>query len=217
MVKHMKLVDLTHPITPNMPVYPGTEPPVFITGCSIEEAGFLEKQITFYSHTGTHIDAPAHLIKDHNTLDMLAIEHFYGPALMLDFYNFKAKTIGVEALEPHRDAIKKVDFLLLRTGWSRHWGSERYFSNYPVLSPEAANWLSSFGIKGFGLDTISADTVDSQDYQVHKALLQKNIIIIENLANLADLPCNQFEFSCFPLSFEDADGSPVRAVAYIQY
>jgi kynurenine formamidase len=85
-----------------------------------------------------------------------------------------------------------------------------------VLSLEAANWLSGFGIKGFGLDTISADTVDSQDYQVHKALLQKNIIIIENLANLADLPCNQFEFSCFPLSFEDADGSPVRAVAYIQ-
>jgi kynurenine formamidase len=136
---------------------------------------------------------------------------------MLDFYNFKAKTIGVEELVPHRDAIKKVEFLLLHTGWSRYWGSERYFNNYPVLSPEAANWLSSFGIKGFGLDTISADTVDSQDYQVHKALLQKNIIIIENLANLADLPCNQFEFSCFPLSFEDADGSPVRAVAYIQY
>jgi kynurenine formamidase len=216
MVKHMKLVDLTHPITPNMPVYPGTQPPVFITGCSIDETGFLEKQITLYSHTGTHIDAPAHLIKDHNTLDMLEIEHFYGPALMLDFYNFKAKTIGVQELEPHQNAIRKVKFLLLHTGWSRYWGSERYFSNYPVLSLEAANWLSGFGIKGFGLDTISADTVDSQDYQVHIALLQKNIIIIENLANLADLPCNQFEFSCFPLSFEDADGSPVRAVAYIQ-
>jgi kynurenine formamidase len=93
MVKHMKLVDLTHPITPNMPVYPGTQPPVFITGCSIDETGFLEKQITLYSHTGTHIDAPAHLIKDHNTLDMLEIEHFYGPALMLDFYNFKAKRL----------------------------------------------------------------------------------------------------------------------------
>lgn len=212
----MKLVDLTHPISPNMPVYPGTEPPVFTTGCSIDEIGFLEKKITLYSHTGTHVDAPAHLIKGHNTLDMLAIEHFHGPALMLNFDNFTDKNIGVKELEPFQDKIKKVEFLLLHTGWSKYWGSEKYFTNYTVLSLEAANWLSSFGLKGFGLDTISADTADTEDYHVHKALLQKNTIIIENLTNLVDLPCSQFDFSCFPLSFEDADGSPVRAVAFIQ-
>lgn len=212
----MKLVDLTHPIAPNMPVYPGTEPPVFTTGCSIDEVGFLEKKITLYSHTGTHIDAPAHLIRGHNTLDMLSIEHFYGPALMLNFDNFIAQAIGIKELEPFQDKIEKVDFLLLRTGWSQYWGSEKYFTNYPVLSLEAANWLSSFGLKGFGLDTISADTADTENYPVHKALLQKNTLIIENLTNLMDLPCHQFNFSCFPLSFEDADGSPVRAVASIQ-
>ncbi len=211
----MKPVDLTHPITPNMPVYPGTEPPVFTSGCSIEEAGFLEKKITLYSHTGTHIDAPAHLIKGHSTLDMLAIDHFYGPALMLNFNHLKAKTIGVKDLEPYRDKIKEVQFLLVHTGWSQYWGTEKYFSDYPVLSVEAANWLTGFGLKGFGLDTISADTVDTRDYPVHKALLQKNTIIIENLINLDHLP-NQFEFACFPFSFEDADGSPVRAVAFIQ-
>ena len=53
----MRIIDLTHPISEDMPVYPGTEPPIFETGCSIEEAGFLEKKITLYSHTGTHIDA----------------------------------------------------------------------------------------------------------------------------------------------------------------
>ena len=199
-----------------MPVYPGTEPPVITTGCSIDEIGFLEKKLTFYSHTGTHIDAPAHMIKGHNTLDMLPIEHFFGPALMLNFVDFTNNSIRIKELEPYQAKIKEVDFLLLHTGWSQYWGSEKYFANYPVLSVEAAHWLSSFGLKGFGLDTISADTADTQDYLVHKALLQKNMIIIENLTNLLALPSTQFEFSCFPLTIEDADGSPVRAVAFIQ-
>jgi kynurenine formamidase len=196
-----------------MPVYPGTEQPVIITGCSIDEVGFLEKKITFFSHTGTHIDAPAHLIKGHSTLDMLPVDHFYGPALMLNFDNF-TPSIGLKELEPYQDRIKQIDFLLLCTGWSRYWGSEKYFIDYPVLSLDAASWLSGFGLKGFGIDTISADIAETQDYPVHKALLQKNIIIIENLTNLEDLSGKQFNFSCFPLSFEDADGSPVRAVAY---
>ena len=212
----MKIIDLTHTISPDMPVYPGTEPPVFTMGCSIDDIGFLEKKITLYSHTGTHIDAPAHLIKGHKTLDLLPIEHFYGKVLLLKFDNISSKTIGTRELDPYSDEIKEVEFLLIYTGWSQYWGTEKYFSDYPVLSLEAANWLSRFGLKGLGLDTISADKADTQDYSIHKTLLQKDTIIIENLANLADLPCNRFEFSCFPLRFEDADGSPVRAVAFVK-
>lgn len=214
----MKILDLTHSITPDMPVYPGTEQPVIITGCSIDEVGFLEKKITFFSHTGTHIDSPAHLIKGHSTLDMLPIDHFYGSGLLLNFDNFTG-SIGLEKLEPYQDQIAKVDFLLLYTGWSKYWGSEKYFTDYPVLSLEAAEWLSGlsdFNLKGFGIDTISADTSETEDYPVHKRLLQKNIIIIENLVNIEELHGSQFNFSCFPLSFKDADGSPVRAVAYIR-
>ena len=111
-----------------MPVYPGTEPPVFITGCSIDDIGFLEKKITLYSHTGTHMDAPAHLIKGSKTLDMLPIEHFYGKAVLLNFANIKSQAIGIKELEPHQDTIKQVDFLLIHTGWSQYWGTEKYFS-----------------------------------------------------------------------------------------
>jgi len=213
MVETIRLVDLTHPISPDMPVYPGTDPPVLLPGCSLEQAGFLEKKITFYSHTGTHIDAPAHMLKDHNTLDRLGIDHFYGSALLIKLDNFTGRTIEVPHLAPYREQIAKVEFLLLATGWSQYWGSEKYFLHYPVLSLEAAIWINGFSLKGLGLDTISADTLDSKEYPVHKTLLQENTIIIENLANLAALPGNQFTFSCFPLSFEDADGSPVRAVA----
>ncbi|MFC1819466.1 cyclase family protein [Thermodesulfobacteriota bacterium] len=212
----MKLIDLTHSISPKMPVYPGTEPPVFITGCTIDDMGFLEKKITFYSHTGTHIDAPAHLIKGSKSLDLLPVEHFYGKAFLLDFAKNKSRTIGVKELEPHRDVIKQVQFLLIHTGWSQYWGTEKYFTDYHVLSVEAADWLSKFGLRGFGLDTISVDEADTQDFPIHKAFLRNDTIIIENLTNFEKLPCSQFILSCFPLYFEDADGSPVRAVAFIE-
>ena len=211
----MQLIDLTHTVSPNMPSYPGTEPPIFKTGCSIDEIGFLEKKITLYSHTGTHMDAPAHLIKGSKSLDELPIDHFYGNAFLLDFANIKNQRIEIKELEPHRDIIKQVEFLLIHTGWSRYWGTEKYFSNYLIFSIEAAEWLNGFGLKGVGLDTISADEADTQDYLVHKAFLRNNTVIIENLTNLEKLPCNKFNFSCFPLKFEDADGSPVRAVAFI--
>ncbi|MCK5312042.1 MAG: cyclase family protein [Desulfobacteraceae bacterium] len=211
----MNIIDLTHVISPDMPVYPGTEPPVFITGCSIDKTGFLEKKITFHSHTGTHIDAPAHLIKNAKTLDMLPIEQFYGKALLLNTDHMQSRTIGLKELKPHESIISQVDFLIIYTGWSRYWGDDKYFSNYPVLSLKAAQWLGNFNLKGLGLDTISADTVDTQNYPVHKTFLQNDTIIIENLKHLNKLPYNQFAFSCFPLNFEKADGSPVRAVAYI--
>ena len=212
----MKIIDLTHSISPNMPVYPGTEPPIFLQGRSIDEIGFLEKKITLYSHTGTHIDAPAHLIKGSKTLDQLTIEHFHGKALLLRLDNLRSQTIGIQELEPHQQTLIQVEFVLIHTAWSQFWGTDKYFSDYPVLSLEAADWLSGFDLKGIGFDTISADKTNSQDFPVHKAFLQKDTIIIENMTNLREIPCDQFVFSCFPLSFEDADGSPVRAVAFVE-
>lgn len=211
----MKIVDLTHPISPDMPVYPGTEQPIILTGCSLEKDGFLEKTITFYSHTGTHIDAPAHLLEGRNTLDMYKINQFHGSAIRLDFSNSSGKNVEFKDLQPYQQAIEESDFLLIHTGWSNYWGADKYFSGFPVLSIEAANWLCSMELKGLGLDTISADPAETENFLVHKALLGSNIIIIENLKNLQALPDDHFDFSCFPLKLKDADGSPVRAVAYI--
>lgn len=209
----MQLIDLTHPMSQDMPVYPGTEQPIFITGCTLEDDGFLEKKITLFSHTGTHIDAPAHLLKGHNTLDQLPIDHFYGSAFVIQLDGTPSSTIGVEDLEPYSATIEAVDFLLLHTGWSRYWGTQQYFSGFPVLSLEAARWLSNKGLKGVGLDNISADRADTEDFCVHKTLLAQNTLIIENLTRLEQLPQQPFDFSCLPLKIEEADGSPVRAVA----
>ncbi|MFT5701352.1 MAG: arylformamidase [Desulforhopalus sp.] len=212
----MEIVDLSHTLSADMPVYPGTEQPVFIIGCSIEEDGFLEKKITMYSHIGTHVDAPAHLIKDARTLGQLGIGHFHGSALLLNVEKQNKSTIDVCSLAPYEKEIEKVDFLLIHTGWSTYWGTDQYFSGYSTLTVEAARWLSQFKIKGIGLDTISADVSDTKEYPIHKVFLKNDTVIIENLTNLLSVPHPTFTFSCFPLKFEYADGSPVRAVAYVE-
>ncbi len=209
----MKIIDLTHPIVQNMPVYPGTEPPLLINATTIEKEGFLEKKITLYSHTGTHIDAPAHIIDRGKTLDMLSIDRFYGKAFLLKFAGNKKHVIGLKDLKPFRDIIKDIEFILINTGWCQYWGIDRYFSGFPVLSLEAAEWLSRFELKGIGLDTISADKAETEDFSIHKIFLKKEILIIENLTNMKDISYDKFAFSSFPLKFKGADGSPVRAVA----
>ncbi len=207
----MKIIDLTHTLSPDMPVYPGTAPPLFKPGCTIEADGFAEKEITFYSHTGTHIDAPAHLLPGAPTLDQLPIDHFWGDALLL---KVDQPLIEVQFLQAHEEMINQVDFLILETGWSRYWGTDRYFGDFPVLTPEAARWLTGRGLKGVGVDAISVDPMDTRDYAVHKALLGDNLVLVENLTNLAALTKATFRFSCLPLKIEQADGSPVRAVGY---
>ena len=214
-MKKMKLIDLTHPISEDMPVYPGTEPPVVVAGCTVAEHGFYERKISMYTHTGTHVDPPAHLLEDGKTLDDFSVDHFFGPAAVIDVSGTENRTIEVAELEPHLERIEGIDFLLIRTGWSRYWGTDRYFSGFPVLSLEAAGMVAELGLKGIGFDTISPDPVESKSLPVHRVLMAAELILIENLTHLEQLPEGPFHLSCFPLAFVDADGSPVRAVALV--
>ena len=212
------IIDLSHPMTQDMPVFPGTEQPELRVTATVEKNGFYEKKLTFYSHTGTHMDAPAHMIRDGKTLDRIDINHFHGSALVLDFRdagNEPDALIRTAALTPFEDRISGCDYLLLHTGWYRFWGTPEYFDHFPVLTPGAAQWLTRFDLKGIGLDTISADKMDSRDYPVHHTLLGNDMVIVENLTNLDKLPADRLLFSCFPIPLAQADGSPVRAVAQV--
>jgi len=212
----MKVIDLTHTISPHMPVYPGTEPPVITAACSLEKDGFVERRITLYSHTGTHMDAPAHILQGAKTLDALPVSHFTGRACALALTGLESPAIGVGELEPYAELMDRVDFVLLHTGWGRFWGSGRYFEGYPVLTEEAARYLCGRSLKGVGVDAISVDPTPSEKLPVHRILLERDIVVVENLANLEALPEGVFRFACFPLKLQDADGSPVRAVAFVE-
>lgn len=210
----MKIIDLSHRIEPGMPVYPGTEGPVFEHPFDLVRDGFVEIRISMMSHTGTHMDAPAHILDRGKTLDRMPISAFYGQGVCIDV-KAEQKEIATQDLTAYEDMIKAADFVLFRTGWSRLWGTAGYFEGYPVLSQEAAHHLSELGLKGVGFDTISVDGPADTSFLIHGILLGKDMIILENLANLDLLPLAEFSIACFPLHFSGADGSPVRAVAFV--
>jgi len=207
----MKTIDLSHVITSEMPVYPGTEKPLIQQANTHAAEGFAEKKLTFYSHIGTHIDAPAHILAGEATLDELGVDQFIGNGICI---SVKQSLISASSLEKQLTNQKNIDFVLFSTGWSKYWGSNEYFSGYPVLTDEAARMLCSLGLKGIGFDTISADSEGSADFPIHKILLKK-MIVIENLTNLEPLINQVFVFCCLPLKIKDGDGSPVRAVGMV--
>jgi arylformamidase len=206
----MEIIDLTHTLTPSMPVYPGTEPPVIRQAATVEQDGFAEQWLGMYSHTGTHIDAPAHMLPGAPTLDRLGIDRFVGRGRVVDVSAMGGTGIGVAALADLQDA----EFVLFHTGWAQYWGEERYFAGFPVLAPEAARWLARRGLKGIGFDAISADPVGAT-FDNHLELFRSGLVLIENLTGLEQLIGKPFLFSCLPLKLEQGDGSPVRAVAIL--
>ena len=80
----MQVIDLTQTIGETMPVYPGTEQPRLTPTNTIEKDGFRETLLRMYSHTGTHMDAPAHILPGAPTLDVLPAEKFTGRACVVD-------------------------------------------------------------------------------------------------------------------------------------
>lgn len=209
----MKIIDLTHTMHEEMPVFPGTEKPIFFPANTLEKDGFKETKLSLYSHTGTHIDAPAHMLKDANCLDQLEINHFVGKAMVLDLSSINKKEISKEDLLEYENKLNDLDYVLLMTGWNKYWDSDKYFDGFPFLSVEATEWLTSFNLKGIGVDAISIDDMKTTTFPVHYKLFEKNMIIIENLTNLELIVGKSFVFSCLPLKYEKADGSPVRAIA----
>jgi kynurenine formamidase len=212
----MKILDLTHLIEPGMPVFPGTEPLEIIKANTIEKDGFEEKILRMCSHTGTHMDAPAHLLRNGKTLDRYDAGHFFGKAFVIDVAGCEGRMIKKKSLEAVENKIREADYVLFHTGWSAYWGEDEYYDNFPVLDSDAARYLASFSLKGVGLDNISADSLGDESLKNHRVILGKEIVIVENLKDLDKLIGEEFFwFSCMPLKTLDADGSPVRATAII--
>lgn len=208
------IYDLSHPLNNETPVYPGTPSPVFISTASIEKSGYRETHFNFRSHLGTHIDAPAHMLEKGRMLDQLDISAFNGKALIIETKE-GIREIEESFLESFSNELEVAEFVLFKTGWSKFWGDKKYFEDFPVLKEDALCFLLKFKLKGIGFDTISADPVESTDYKNHYAIFKKGLIIIENLVFPDDLKTNKGEFSCYPLPYKNADGSPVRAVLKI--
>lgn len=214
----MKVIDLTNPITPDMPVYPGTEKPFFTPANSYEKDGFKETKISMFTHTGTHMDPPAHLYAGRTTLDQFPIDQFIGRALVIDVRHLKeGEKITLKEIEKYGFLPEKADFLLFNLGWDKKWGTDAYFGDYPCVDDEVLSYIMNGSFKGIGFDVIGLDPISDVNLIRHNRLFkEKDIVNIENLKNLDLCGNDLFNFSCFPLNIENSDGSPIRAVAWFE-
>ena len=214
----MKIIDLTHRIAPNMPVYPGTEGPRFEPANSYEKNGFQETLVTMFTHTGTHMDPPKHLFAEGKTLDQLPITHFVGKAVVIDCSSLhEGGKITMDFLHKQMELAEQAEWLLFRTGWDRYWESEKYFGDYPTIDTKVAEYIAKTKKKGIGLDVIGLDPIADENLTLHKIVLANDYtVIVENLKNLDLLGDKPFTLCAIPLYLEEADGSPIRAFAMVE-
>ena len=214
----MSWFDFTHPLNSAMPTFPGTPALRLDTVATVPANYYRETAMNLYSHMGTHIDAPAHIIEDGRTLDQFPPEHFVGSAVIIPCTPKRAPgeaypVIDMSALEPYREAAEAADFLIFSTGWEDQWQNpSAYIKDYPILAPDIAIFAATRHKKGIGVDTLSPDRPDKLHF--HRAFLSSEEgVILENLCNLAAAPAGElFALCALPLLFENADGAPARVI-----
>ncbi|MEZ3118107.1 cyclase family protein [Halobaculum sp. MBLA0147] len=206
------MIDLTHPIETGMQTFPD-DPPVEVTqAASVNDDGYGVEAVELGSHTGTHVDAPAHVFADGQTIDEYDVDRFVFDAVRVDCRDYTSR----DAVGPEQIPRVDCDCVILHTGWDRHWGTDEYL-DHPYLSPEAARVCRD---RGFAVasDTLNPDptptpaaTTDEPDgFPVHDILLGDDLLIVENLTNLAATP-RRLTLLASPLALT-GDGAPVRAV-----
>ncbi|WP_323675715.1 cyclase family protein [Halorubellus sp. PRR65] len=217
----MTLSDLTHSVADGMPVYPGTTPVEFEQTTSVAEDGARAHVLTLQTHAGTHVDAPCHMREGASCLDAFAVDDFRFDAVAVDCTGHGARDpITVEDL-PAASVAADADLLAFATGWSEHWGTDRY-RDHPYLAGDAAAWCAdhdcAVGVEGFSPDPTPSASPERErasepdGYPAHDALFAGGQFIVENLAAVSALP-ESFVLHAYPLPLEGGDGCPVRAVA----
>ncbi len=205
----MKFVDLSHPISEEMSTYPSDPDISIVREKEIHLDRTLLHRFTMGTHTGTHLDAPAHIISGGKTLDDFPLSSFTGKTVKVD----------LNSISELDKVDEKVDGIIFDSSWYRRFKEpEIYFgSDRPEIPIYLVKKVIEMGIKYFGCDLPSIDVSGSEDKPIHNALLGANIIVYESLTNLNQLPLlTPFEFFGFPLPFVGLDGSPVRAIGVIQ-
>ena len=212
----MRIIDLSYKLSNNMSSYSEEEKAQVKDFATFEKDNFNEKKLEIFSHTGTHIDAPYHMIDNAKTIDEYPVEYFMGKALLIDISEYYL--VPLEDFKENESKLKEVDFIIFRTGWDIYYGMDEYLKFYPSIDLDCAEYIATFdNIRGIGIDTISVDDFSNKSYDVHKAILGSGKIIIENLRNLEQIEDKTiFTLNALPINIEKGDGSLTRAIAIIK-
>jgi arylformamidase len=218
--KSMKrLYDLSHVIEDGMITYRGLPAPVICDYLSREnsrsfyEAGteFQIGKIEMVANTGTYIDCPFHRYADGQDLSQVELSRFVN----LDAVVIQAPYQDSLEINPSyfQNADVRGKAVLVNTGWSSHWRTDKYFENHPFLSADAASYLLKQQVKLVGIDSHNIDDTSGKSRPVHSILLKEGILIVEHLCNLEQLPDRPLKFNAVPPKFKGVGTFPVRAYA----
>lgn len=236
-VSKATIVDLTHPIDADTIYWP-TETKTFQLDeiyKGVTERGFFYASYRFCSpeHGGTHVDAPFHFAEHGQTTAAIPIDRLSGPAVVIDVsakaaentdYTLSAQ--DVSDWEHTHGNIPDGAIVLLRTGWSSRGPNKRAYlgddtpgdaSNlhFPSYGPEAARLLVDRGVAVLGVDTASIDNGPSKDFLVHRIAGAANVVGLENVTNLDQLPATGAWAIVLPMKIAKGSGAPARAIALV--
>ncbi len=207
----MKIYDISVPISPELPVWPG-DPPVVLEQVASMDAGAHDNvsRLACGVHTGTHVDAPHHFLNDHRTVETLSLDVLTGPAQVIQIPE-EVDLITADILE--KAAVPAgTARLLLKTRNSRLWerGEKEFATDFVGVSVDGAEWLARAGVKLVGIDYLSIAPY-KQSIPTHQALLKPGIIVLEGV-DLSAVSPGIYDLYCLPLKLAGSDGAPARAI-----
>jgi arylformamidase len=204
------IIDISVSINESLPVWPGSPGAKISQLMEIGDDSVANvSHISIESHTGTHIDAPLHFVKNGKTTAEIPLDKLIGPCQVIEVLN--TKSINTEIL-------KKIDFesgvkkILFKTDNQKYWKkqTQQFEKDYTALSPDGAQFLVDMGIELVGIDYLSIqrfhDPIDT-----HTTLLQNSVVILETI-NLCEVNPGLYRLICLPLKVDGVEGCPVRAV-----
>lgn len=202
-------IDVSIPLRDGMLHWPG-DPPVTITRVKDIATGNTANLslLSMGTHTGTHVDAPAHLLADGKGIDQADISALVGRVRVIEIRD--PDSITVEELTPHR--IRRGERLLFKTRNSSHaWHELPFKEDFIYLSDAGARFLAERGVRLVGVDYLSAGSYKWGGKQVHRSLLSSGVWLVEGL-DLSAVTAGSYFMICLPLRVVDGDGAPARAV-----
>lgn len=203
-----RVYDITVPLAAGLPVYPG-DPPFELEPLPPSEgaAPFNLSRMSLSTHTGTHVDAPAHFRTGGATIDLLPLEILVGKARVVEILaRERIERSDLEA-QDLRDDLR----VLLKTRMSGQMLRPEFQEDHLYLSRDAALYLAQAGLKLVGFDYLSVDRHGAPDFPAHRALLEAGVVLVEAL-DLSEVDPGEYDMTCLPLRVAGGDGAPARVI-----
>lgn len=220
----MEIVDLSVPIGEDTLSPPSVNLQLKLTSYHRGPGFWQASKIEMLLHTGSHVDFTRHVLEDGETAVDVALERVTGEALVVDLsFTGPNHEISVSDMKAYAQEVRRGDIVLVRTDWTeKHWGEfPTYYMESPYCSADAAQWLVDKGAKAVGFDCFSEycarlPDFTSEDFIIHKVILENGAILMQQMTNLSKLPAGKrFIFYAPFIKIRGAEGSPARFFAVL--